>query len=61
MNRIEIETKLNKDRAWLLDAFSQMSEEDLWRGVTASEHDVDTEGPPGPPRPDRAQLRSDDP
>jgi len=39
MNRIEIETKLNRDRAWLLEAFSNMSEEDLWRGVTASEHD----------------------
>lgn len=39
MNRIEIETKLNRDRAWLLDAFSQMPEEDLWRGVTESEHD----------------------
>ena len=39
MNRIEIEIKLNKDRAWLLDAFEKMPAADLTRGATQSEHD----------------------
>jgi hypothetical protein len=39
MNRIEIETKLNRDRAWLLEAFAAMQPDDLRRGVTRSEHD----------------------
>lgn len=39
MNRIEIEIQLNRDRAWLLETLSGMSEEELHRGVTASEHD----------------------
>ena len=39
MNRIEIEIRLNKDRAWLLDAFEQMPARDLMRGATQSEHD----------------------
>lgn len=39
MNRIEIEIQLNRDRAWLLETLSGMSEEELNRGVTASEHD----------------------
>lgn len=39
MNRTEIEIKLNKDRAWLLDACANMSESDLLRGATTSEHD----------------------
>ena len=41
MNRIEIEVKLNKDRAWLLETLSQMSEEELTRPRTPSEHDPD--------------------
>jgi hypothetical protein len=39
MNRTEIEIKLNKDRAWLLNAFAEMPEADLGRGATQSEHD----------------------
>jgi hypothetical protein len=40
MNRTEIEIKLNKDRAWLLNAFAEMPEADLLRGATRSEHDL---------------------
>ena len=39
MNRIEIEVKLNQDRAWLLETLSAMSEEELNRPRTPSEHD----------------------
>lgn len=39
MNRIEIEIKLNKDRAWLLDTYARLSSDDLLRGATRSEHD----------------------
>ena len=39
MNRIQIETKLNTDRAWLLETLSQMSEADLLAPRTPSEHD----------------------
>ena len=39
MNRIEIEVKLNRDRAWLLETLSVMSEEELNRPRTPSEHD----------------------
>ena len=42
MNRTEIEIKLNKDRAWLLDTFAHLSEDDLTRGATKSEHDPDS-------------------
>jgi DinB superfamily len=38
MNRTEIEIKLNRDRAWLLETFAAMSEEDLGRGITTSRH-----------------------
>jgi hypothetical protein len=40
MNRIEIESKLNKDRAWLLDALATMSEAELFAPRTPSEHDA---------------------
>ena len=40
MNRTEIEIKLNRDRAWLLDTFAHLSEPDLTRGATKSEHDA---------------------
>jgi hypothetical protein len=40
MNRVEIEVKLNQDRAWLLSTLSSMSEEELTRPRTASEHDA---------------------
>jgi hypothetical protein len=40
MNRIEIEIKLNQDRAWLLETLATMSDEDLTKPRTASEHDA---------------------
>ncbi len=39
LNRIEIETKLNTDRAWLLETLSAMSPEELYAPRTPSEHD----------------------
>ncbi len=39
MNRIEIETVLNKDRAWLLETLAAMSEAELHAPRTVSEHD----------------------
>ena len=39
MNRIEIEAKLNKDRAWLLETLAAMSEAELHAPRTPSEHD----------------------
>src|SRR6187399_1715762 len=37
MNRIEIETKLNTDRAWLLERLSQMTEDELYAPRTLIE------------------------
>ncbi len=42
MDRIEIEAKLNRDRAWLLDTYAALPHDDLVRGVTPSEHDPST-------------------
>lgn len=42
MNRIEIEIKLNRDRAWLLERLGAMSEEELSAPRTFSEHDPDS-------------------
>jgi hypothetical protein len=39
VNRIEIEIKLNRDRAWLLETLSQMSHDELYAPRTPSEHD----------------------
>ena len=39
MRRIDIETKLNRDRAWLLDTYAALSEKQLHEGLTPSEHD----------------------
>ena len=39
VNRIEIEKKLNEDRAWLLETYSQLSDEQLFSDLTPSEHD----------------------
>jgi hypothetical protein len=39
MNRIEIEVKLNRDRAWLLETLASMDPELLYRDATPSEHD----------------------
>ena len=38
MNRAEIEIKINRDRAWLLENFAAMSDADLNRGITTSRH-----------------------
>lgn len=42
MNRTEIEIKLSKDRAWVLENFAAMSEETLHRGITASREDPES-------------------
>jgi DinB superfamily len=39
MNRAEIEIKLNRDRAWLLETVAAMRADEIERGVTPSEHD----------------------
>lgn len=39
MNRIEIEVTLNRDRAWLLETLSSMTDEELNAPRTPSEHD----------------------
>ena len=39
MDRIEIEITLNRDRAWLLERLSEMSEDELRAPRTFSEHD----------------------
>ncbi len=41
MNRVEVETKLNDARSWLLICFSGLSDEQLHRPITPSEHDPD--------------------
>ncbi len=38
MNRTEIEIKLNRDRAWLLETFAGLSDEELHRSITTSRH-----------------------
>ncbi len=39
MNRSEIEIKLNRDRAWLLETYAAMPPEELTRDATPSEND----------------------
>ena len=39
MNRLQIEAKLNTDRAWLLETLSAMSREELYAPRTPSEND----------------------
>ena len=39
MNRIEIEKKLNQDRAWLIDTYAQLTHDQLFGDLTPSEHD----------------------
>jgi len=39
MNRIEIEKKLNEDRAWLLETYSHLTDDQLFGDLTPSEHD----------------------
>ena len=40
MNRIDIEIKLNRDRAWMLERLTAMSDEELMSPRTHSEHDT---------------------
>ena len=42
MDRIQIEIKLNRDRAWLIETIAALPEHELMRGVTPSEHDPDS-------------------
>lgn len=42
MNRIEIEIKLNRDRAWLLETLAATDPAELSRPATPSEHDPST-------------------
>jgi hypothetical protein len=39
LNRIEIEARLNRDRAWLLETYAGLDERQLNTPVTPSEHD----------------------
>ena len=39
MERWVIEKKLNDDRAWLLETYSKLSDEQLFADLTPSEHD----------------------
>ena len=39
MNRVELETKLNEGRNWLLAKYQALSDEQLHRPLTTSEHD----------------------
>jgi len=41
MKRIEIESQLNESRTWLLRTYSGLTEEQLQRPLTPSEHDPD--------------------
>lgn len=41
MNRVELETKLNEGRNWLLAKFEALSAEEMRRPLTVSEHDPD--------------------
>jgi hypothetical protein len=42
MDRVEIEIKLNRDRAWLLERLGSMSDEELTSPRTFSEHDPES-------------------
>ncbi len=42
MDRSEIEIKLNRDRAWLLETIASMPDGEISRGATPSEHDPST-------------------
>jgi hypothetical protein len=43
MNRVELERKLNDGRDWVLEHFSALTEEQLRRPVTTSEHDPENQ------------------
>lgn len=39
LSRAEIEIKLNRDRSWLVETYARLTEDDLLRPATPSEHD----------------------
>jgi hypothetical protein len=43
MKRIDIETKLNESRTWLLATYANLSEDQLRRPLTKSEHDPENQ------------------
>jgi hypothetical protein len=43
MKRIDIETKLNESRTWLLATYANLTEEQLRRPLTQSEHDPENQ------------------
>jgi hypothetical protein len=43
MNRTEIEIKLNRDRAWLLETFAGLTDKELNRGITKSRHNPESQ------------------
>ena len=43
MNRTELEIKLNQDRGWLLETFAAISEADLQRPLTPSQHNPEAQ------------------
>ena len=38
MNRLDIEKKLNEDRAWLLNTYAALTDDELYADLTPSEH-----------------------
>jgi hypothetical protein len=46
MNRVELESKLNEGRNWLLAKYSALSEEQLKRPLTQSQHDPENHWTP---------------
>ncbi len=46
MDRTEIEIKLSRDRAWLIETYAAMPTDDLVRPATPSEHDPSTSWTP---------------
>jgi hypothetical protein len=40
MRRLEIEQKLHNERVWLLNAYAELSDEEMHSGLTPSEHDA---------------------
>ena len=42
MDRTEIEAKLNRDRAWLIETYAALPSDELLRAATRSEHDAST-------------------
>ena len=43
MDRVELELKLNEGRGWLLEKYGELSDEQLHRPLTTSEHDPESQ------------------